>query len=134
MSVGNPSPGFYPDRTSNVGFVKDLFVEFTSGSSGAVASSPGYNEVVSITRTGTGAYTIQFSQAYNGARNFHGDPTQASYSASGACNVKHIADANEASNGTLKILVTNAAGAATDPTTGDVIRMCYQVATNTGYP
>jgi hypothetical protein len=134
MSVGNPAPGFYPDRTANVGFVKDLFIEWTSGSSGAVASSPGYNEVVSITRTGTGAYTIQFSQAYNGARCMSWSITQASYAKTGACDVRHVADANEASNGTLKVLTVDGDGDAVDPTTGDVIRVCYQVATNTGYP
>lgn len=134
MAVGSPSTGFYMDRSSNVGYTKDLFIKWTSGSSGAVATLQPYNEVVSVTRTGTGAFTIQFSQCYNGARNMYGDIAQASYSNTGACQVVHVADANEATNGTLKVLTVNAAGTATDPTTGDIVHITFQVATASGTP
>lgn len=135
MSVGSPANGFYPDRTANIGRVKDLFVRWTSGSSGAVSTVKNFGEIVSVTQTGTGAYTIQFSQAYALSVNLTGCITQASYNAStGACRFHKVVDANEAANGTLKIVTTNEAGTATDPTTGDDIQLCYQVATDTCFP
>jgi hypothetical protein len=133
-NVGNPAGGYYPDRTANVGYVKDLFVKWTSGATGAVATLLPFAEVASVTRTNTGAFTIQFTQAYNGTRNMYGDIAQATYSKTGACQVVHVSDANEATNGTLKILTVDAAGDATDPTTGDVVHITFQVATATGYP
>jgi hypothetical protein len=132
MSVGNPSPGYYADRTANVGYVKDVFVKWTSGASGAVASSLGFAEVVSITHGATGVFVIQFSQGWNDSRNFTGNVMQASYSATGACTVRKTAQDSTA--GTLTVLVVTAAGAAVEPTTGDVIELCFQVATATGYP
>jgi len=133
-NVGSPSPGQYPQNGCNVGYVKRVYVRWTSGASGAVATLLAFNEVASVTHTGTGAYTIQFTQAYNQSRNLIANVTQASYSSSGACKVRKVADASEAANGTLKIVTLTEAGAAVEPTTGDVIELTYEVATATGYP
>jgi len=133
-NVGSPSPGQYPQNGCNVGYVKKLYVRWTSGATGAVATLLSFNEVASVTHTGTGAYTIQFTQAYNQSRNLTGCIVQASYSKTGACFIQRVADANAAAQGTLKILTVDAAGDATESTTGDVIELCYEVATATGYP
>lgn len=134
-NVGSPASGFYPDRTANAGYVKDLFVKWISDTAGAIKSSTPFTEVVSITHTGTGAYTIQFSQAFNGTRNFTGNIAQAAgYDATKACRIQRVYDTTAPANGTLKILTVNAAGTATEPAANDVIELCYQVATATGYP
>lgn len=133
-NVGSPASGFYPAGTSNVGFEKRLHTKWISGSSGAIGTLKTYAEIASVTHTGTGAYTIQYTQSYNQSQGIRGDVAQASYNASGACFVKHISDANEAANGTLKVLVVDAAGAAVEPTTGDVIHITHYVMTANGTP
>jgi hypothetical protein len=126
-NVGSPARGYYPDRTSNIGAVKDLFVKFTVGATPSTITQQTTGEILSITNTGTGAYTILFTQSYFQHVELSGSTVQASYANTGVCNVEHIADANQAKNGSLKILLTNAAGAATDAASGDVVVIKYAV-------
>ena len=60
-NVGSPARGYYPDRTSNIGAVKDLFIKFTIGASAATITQQTLGEIASIANTGTGAYTIQLT-------------------------------------------------------------------------
>lgn len=128
MAVGSPSRGNYPDRTAAIGAIKDLYVKFVSGANGAVPAALSIlGEIISVTRTGTGAYTVQFSQSYYQAIEFAGTVTQASFSTSGACFIQQVADANEAANGTVKFQCYTQAGAAVDPTTGDIVKVHFTV-------
>ena len=127
-NVGSPARGYYMDRSAEIGAVKDLFVKFTSGASGAVPAALGIlGGITSVTRTGTGAYTVQFNQSYYQVVQFCGNVAQATYSSSGACDVRQISDANEAANGTVKFLTVTAAGAAVDMSSGDVLHMTLTV-------
>jgi hypothetical protein len=127
MAVGSPARGYYPDYSANIGAVKNLFVRFQIGASASTITQQTSGEIASISNTGTGAYTIQFTQAYHQCVDLSGSTIQATYSAAGICNVEHVADASEAANGTLKILLTNAAGAATAAANGDYIVIRYAV-------
>ncbi len=106
-----------------------LTIQWTSAASGAVPTSypSGYiratDEFLIPVRTGTGAYTLTLTSQW-ALRSFGIIPylVQASYSASGACAMQLVEDkSNDVTTQEIKILITNAAGAAVDPTTSDVI-------------
>lgn len=124
-NVGSPARGCYPDRSAAIGAIKDLYVKFVSGASGAVPTALAIlGEIQTVTRTGTGAYTVQFSQSYYQAIEFAGSVTQAAgYANTGACTVYQVYDTAEATAGTVKFLVTNAAGTAVDPAVNDVVKV-----------
>jgi hypothetical protein len=126
-NVGSPARGYYPDRTATIGAVKDVFIKFLIGASESTITQKTSGEILSITNTGTGAYTILLTQSYYQHVEFSGSTVQASYANTGVCNVEHIADANEAANGSLKVLLTNAAGTATAASNGDVVVIKYAV-------
>ncbi len=127
-NVGSPARGNYMDRSADIGAIKDLFVKFVSGASGAVPTTWGtLGGIQTITKTGTGAYTVQFNQSYYQCVQFVGSVQQASYSASGACTVAINADASEAANGTVKFTTLTAAGAAVDMSAGDILRVTHTV-------
>lgn len=106
-----------------------LTIQWTSAASGAVPTSypGGYiratPEFLIPARTGTGAYTIPLKSQW-AARSFGLIPylLQASYANTGACAIQLIEDkSNDPTTPEIKILITNAAGTAVDPTTNDVI-------------
>jgi hypothetical protein len=117
------------DRSSNVNGVKDLFVEWTGGTSPTVTN---YDEVVSVAYSGTGVFLITFSQAYNGVRHIGTSVLQASYSASGAVYLDETAES--ATNGTVTLTARTAAGAAVAPASTDIIRVVVQVGIVKGSP
>ena len=106
-----------------------LTIQWTSAASGAVPTSypGGYiratDEFKIPVRTGTGAYTLTLTSQW-AARSFGIIPylLQSTYSASGACVMQLVEDkSNDVTTQEIKVLITNAAGAAVDPTTSDVI-------------
>lgn len=106
-----------------------LTLLWTSAASGAVPTSypGGYtratDDIKIPVRTGTGAYTLTLSSPLAG-KMFGIIPylLQATYSDSGACQMQLVEDkSSDVTTPEVKILITNAAGAAVDPTTNDVI-------------
>jgi hypothetical protein len=106
-----------------------LTMLWTSGATGALPSYPsGFtratDEITAITRTGTGAMTIALGSPWAGP--MFGNPIpyllQATYSAAGACDIMLIEDhSNNVTTPEIKILFVNAAGAAVDPSNGDIV-------------
>jgi hypothetical protein len=126
--AGAPTAGAWgSDQTSTQGGEERYYVKWTSGSSGAVPSFPlsASQGVTSVTHGSTGVYTIVLQNAYYQSLAFIRDAQQASYSSSGACAIVKTSDTP--ATGTIAILVTNAAGSAVDPTTNDVIELCFVV-------
>lgn len=105
-----------------------LTLLWTSAATGAVPTSypSGYtratDELKIPVRTGAGAYTLSLTSQWAG-KIFGIIPylLQATYSASGACVIQLVEDNSNATTPEVKILITNAAGAAVDPTTSDVV-------------
>lgn len=120
---------YYPGpNTSHSGW-NFLTLLWTSGATGAVPTGyPGSftrstPEVKSVTRTGTGAFTFALGAAWAGPM-FAIFPylLQATFASSGACEMVLIEDhSNNVTTPEVKVLITNAAGAAADPASGDII-------------
>lgn len=114
------------DRTSYQTGEVDVHMAFTCTTDGAVptaASAITADAGISCVLSGTGVYTFTTTQRY--AR-FLGckirDVMQASYSASGACELKITAF--DLSAGTVTLTAVTAAGAAVTPAIGDKIFVC----------
>lgn len=105
-----------------------LTLLWTSAATGAVPTSypSGYtratDELKIPVRTGTGAFTLTLANQWAG-KMFGIIPylLQATYSASGACVMQIVEDNSNTTTPEVKIIITNAAGAAVDPTTSDVV-------------
>ena len=99
--------------------VRELFASVSFGASGAptivAATSKG---ISSITRTGTGAYTIQLSDKYTRLLAMHATAVIASGAGSTAPSLVVKAD-SVSSTGQITV-VFNAAGTAADPASGEV--------------
>jgi hypothetical protein len=117
-----------------------MWLRWTSGITGAVATIDptkryGYAKVggavAPAVRTGVGTFTLNLADQWNDFLNLDYNIIQAAYSAAGACQVQ-VTGFNLAAK-TVSILVTNAAGAAVDPTTGDkvIIGLSMQAFQNT---
>jgi hypothetical protein len=105
-----------------------MWLRWTSGASGAVASIDSTKRygfavpgaaVAPVVHGATGVYVLNLADVWNDLLDVSGDIMQASYSASGACEVVRTAFSLSAK--TVTILVTTAAGAAVEPTTGDIL-------------
>lgn len=128
--AGNPSRGQYMDRSSNVDGIKDIFVEWTGGTSPTVTN---YSEVVSVGYSATGQFLITMSQAYNGIRNVTASCKQASFAAAG-CHYL-VPTAESSTNGTITLQACKGSdGTAVAPANGDVIRVTIQVGITSGKP
>ena len=123
--------GQYTFYQSNVDGVQQLHLGWVSGATGAVPTSfpSGFInvplEVKSVTRTGTGAFTILWTGPWYAAMvKFVGSVLQATYANTGACSVYVVEDhSTNTTTPEVKILVTNAAGTAVDPTTSDIVTL-----------
>ena len=130
----------YQSTTDGVNYV-DL--GWTSGATGAVpASYPGgtgwnrtSDEIKSVTRTGTGAYTIALSGPWYAAMaRFQAWTLQATYANTGACSVYIVEDhSTNTTTPELKILTTNAAGTAVDMATTDQINLTFGLVIKPSY-
>jgi len=125
--------GLYSFLQRTVDGVNELYLGWTSGATGALPSSypSGYNnstaEIKSVTRTGTGAFTISLGAPWWASMvAFHFHILQASYANTGACSVYVVEDhSTNTTTPEIKILITNAAGTATDPTTNDQVNLTF---------
>lgn len=120
------SPAYYSDATCNESGMVRFNLEWASLAAGAVPAlssfahmAAGY--VASVVHGATGVYTITLNDQWTDLIQFVGWTIQAAYSAAGACNVRVTANNTGAAAKTLVLLVTNAAGAAVDPTTNDTL-------------
>lgn len=119
-------PGYFSDVTNFESGKVGIDLEWTSGASGAVPaltafSHGGVGQVTSVAKGATGVLTITMTDKWDDLLQFNGWVIQAAYSSAGACNVRVTANNTSAAAKTLVLLVTNAAGAAVDPTTNDTI-------------
>lgn len=105
-----------------------MWLRWTSGATGAVTTIDptkrfGFAKIGASVQPAvlgaTGVYVLNLAGVWNDILDVVGDIQQATYSASGACFVKRTAFSLAAK--TVTILITNAAGAAVAPTTGDII-------------
>lgn len=133
-------PGYFSDDTANESGQVELYLQYTSGATGAIpttllrSSGFGLGSTAAIARTGVGLFTIQFDQIWAlKYLDFNGVFQQAAYSAAGACEVQILTD-TVATNGQMTIEVTNAAGAAVDPANGDIVTYHWTMQSHTvGY-
>lgn len=119
-------PGYFSDQTAFESGKVGIDLEWVSLVSGGVPaltafSHKGMGQIVSVVHGATGVYTITFTDQWFDLLEFVGWVIQAAYSAAGACNVRVTANNTGAAAKTLVLLVTNAAGAAVDPTTNDAL-------------
>jgi hypothetical protein len=120
------NPGFYVDLSSYQAGRCFIDLIYTSGASGAVPSPLGNFAfgITSVTRTGTGLFTIVFDGQASALLNYTLNNHQATYSASGACFVQ--VTGVTLSTRTITIQTVTAAGAAVDPASGDILHMTFQ--------
>lgn len=124
----------YPLEGHGIGGMFHATLQWTSGATGAVPTYPSSfkyaNNTIfkSVTRTGTGAYTIALMGAMYDVMP---EPIkfgclQASYANTGVCTAALVEDhSNNVTTPEVKILTTNAAGTATDASNGDIISVTF---------
>lgn len=126
----------YVDATDVASGKVTLYLRWTAGSTGAIASiDPNYQHrfvtptnATPIVRNGAGDYTITMNRAVAAILEAYGWNLQASYS--GTAGAKNMdVKAVSASAGTVRVQWTNAAGTATDPASGDILTVCIIVQT-----
>lgn len=114
-----------------------MWLRWTSGATGAVTTIDptkryGFAKVgasvAPVVRTGTGLFTLNLEGQWNDLLDVEADIQQASDSAAGACGIRRLAFSLSAK--TVNIKTVNAAGAATDPTTGDIITVRLEMQAN----
>jgi hypothetical protein len=135
--------GFFTDDSANESGQVELYLEWISLVTGGIpatfARSAGFGLVspatAAVVRTGAGLFTVQFDAPWAlPYLDFAYNIKQAAYAAAGACVVQVLTDNLMATTGVMTIEVTNAAGAAVDPTTGDNIRLHFTMQSHTaGY-
>ncbi len=104
----------------------DMFVQMSytaTGTSAAQTLTEGKGFITSATTSGTGVLTVVLKERWAKYRNFIHTVQQASYSASGACNIVLTAQAATGTTKTLTFLLTNSAGAAVNAASGDIVRI-----------
>ncbi len=121
------NPGLYPDYSSTQQGLNMIPIQWTSGSTGAVPALSAFKYrqgVTSVTRDGTGLYTIVLPAACKGVFGLIDNIVQASFSTTGAVRAVIIAN-NLTVTGThsIQIKTVTAADAAVDPASGDVIML-----------
>lgn len=138
--------GFFMDDSSNESGQVELYLQWVSLVTGGIpttfARSSGFGlnptggpTVVAVVRTGVGLFTVQFAEPWAVPYlDFAYTIKQTTYAAAGACVVQVLSDALMATTGVMTIEITNAAGAAVDPTTGDNVRLHFTMQSHTaGY-
>lgn len=128
--MAHPLP--YNDVGSSQSGRSFLTLRWTSGASGAVASVDqtkkyGFDETTPTAHGATGVYTVKTAEAFADFIKADVPIKQASYSKTGAC-FGRVTAYNLASK-TITLLIVDAAGDATDPTTSDVITVDLQMQT-----
>lgn len=126
------TPGTFSDLTGMESGRVFLDLAWTSGASGAVPAALSRSMgITSVVHGATGVYVITFKEQWkSGVLSFSRHVRQATYSASGACVVQMTGNAINTAAPTITILVTNAAGAAVEPASGDVIGMTFELQTH----
>jgi hypothetical protein len=123
------NPGFYTDESSYQPGRTFINLIMTMGSSGAVPTdlddSGVFYGVASVALTSTSTYTVTLIGQPFDLLNVVGTVQQDSYANTGACNVE-LVDFDSAAK-TITLLTTNAAGTATAPTSGDIMRLTFEI-------
>jgi hypothetical protein len=121
-------PGYFMDESAFESGKVGVDLEYTSLVTGGVPAlftsgfpHSGMGQVASVARTPTGIITVTFTDQWADLLDFSGWVIQAAYSAAGACGIRVTANNTGLTAKTLVLLVTNAAGAPVDTTTGDVV-------------
>lgn len=97
---------------------------FTSGASGAVPTTLTTSAgITSVTKSGTGIYTIVLDQATYGMPEFTQSVLQASYTKAGACDIRLTGVS--LSTKTITVLTVDGDGDAVDAASGDILRMGF---------
>ena len=120
--MAHPLP--YSDVGSSQGGRSFLTLRWTSGASGAVGAIDankkfGFDPTTPTAHGSTGVYTVKTDEAFADFITATVQIKQASYSKTGACFGK--VTAYSLASKTVTLLIVDAAGDATDPTTSDVI-------------
>lgn len=128
-------PGYFlGNSSSDQGADVDMYLQWVSLVTGGVpttylrSSGFGTLTVPPAAVTGTGLYTIQFSEAWAlKFLDFNATFQQATYAAAGACESNILTDNLMATTGAMTINITNQAGALVAPTTGDIISLHWKM-------
>lgn len=134
------SPGFYGSNWSSYDADPvDFTLRFTAAAAGAVpaawtkggGSGVTGGPVASVTKGANGAYDVVLTEIWADYISIKGFVVQASYAAAGACQVQ-VTGVNLATK-TINLTVTNAAGASTALTSGDVITVNFSMQQQANY-
>ncbi len=123
-------PGYFPDYSSFESGVVPIYLQWTSGSSGAVPTTlTRKSQVTSVVHGATGVYVVTFDESWGeGELVMSHSIRQASYSKTGACKVIETANAiATAGTKTITLLVVDGDGDAVEPTTNDVISIKWEL-------
>jgi hypothetical protein len=125
--ASSPGPGGKGnDNSDTQGGIDTVRVKFTATTDGAVPSFPlsMSNGVVSVEKSGTtGQYDIVFVRAQNQSAGFYGDILQASFSKSGACDVRKVAEDSE--EGTCTVQFEDGDGDPVYLASGDIATLVF---------
>lgn len=121
--------GYYgQERRSFEPTVNDMFLTWVSGSSGAVASYTRKQGITSVVHGATGVYVVTFDAEWYKLLDWSGWVQQASYSKTGACDIRMTANAiATAGTHTVTFLVVDGDGDAVESTTGDILTISFRV-------
>lgn len=112
---------------------KEYFINWKSGATGAVPTTLTRDRgIVSVTHNGVGKFTIVVKRNGADVTNFVAWVEQATPALTGACDgVMWSQNVNTAGGG-IVVQFINAAGAATDPTTNDVVKVKFAIKHSAG--
>ena len=129
-------PGQFVDATDVASGKVTLYLRWTAGATGAIASIDKNHQhrfvtptnLTPIVRNSAGNYSITMSDAVAAVLETYGWNLQAAYSGTAGAKNMDVVSVNLATK-VVVVQWTNAAGTATDPATGDVLTVCFVVQT-----
>ena len=125
-------PGQFVDATDVASGKVTIYLRWTAGATGAVASiDKNYQHrfvtptlAAPIVRNSAGNYSITYGEAAAALLEAYGWNKQASYSGTAGAKNMDVVSVNLATR-VIVVQFTNAAGTATDPASGDVLTACF---------
>ncbi len=137
MALNISQQGYFgQDQRNSESYTNDIALQMTMGSSGAVPTSltrNGGGLITSVVHGSTGVYVVTLNNAFSGGLiGICQNIMQASYSKSGACDVRVTAEAvATAATHTITLLIVDGDGDAVDPTTNDVVSVVFKLSYQT---